>query len=481
MIINSNLSANRSARLLASSNQLLAKSLARLSSGSKITSPEDDAAGLAQSSKLNSQVRRIDASLQNTANLISFLQTKDGYLQKVSKALDRLNELAVLSKDVTKTDSDVDLYKTEMSELNAFIAKTANSTFNGIALFSSTDRSATTDGEGGTVTLAAIDLIKAAGGGDGDFTIKFNFADEGVSELQKNVLQSAASRWQSIMTADYGGSGVDDVTISVNTTVLAADGLNNTLASAGRTATWGATNISAAGTLNIDPTDLAANTDDFFYAVYLHEIGHVLGFSDSIFQAAGLSNGDVYTGANALAKYKELVNSSATSIELEDDGGAGTASSHWEESETGAFDNELMTGFSESSGTAQPLSEITIGAFKDLGYSVEYDNADPFYGPGSGSGPRYGFADIASAKRAIEQVAKIRASVGGQLTRALATQDQLMVQKENLSQATSRIADTDVAEESAQFSKAQILVSSGTAMLAQANVMPQLALRLLAA
>src|SRR6266496_3591629 len=105
MAINTNISAQSSARLLSESSAMLAKSLARLSSGSKITSPEDDAAGLAVSMRFDAQINRIGAASANVGNAISFNQTQDGFLKKVAKALYRMSELAILAQDVTKTNT----------------------------------------------------------------------------------------------------------------------------------------------------------------------------------------------------------------------------------------------------------------------------------------------------------------------------------------------------------------------------------------
>ena len=96
MVINTNVSAQTGARLLGESQSALSKSLARLSSGSKIVSPEDDAAGLAVSSRFDAQINRITATKNNIGNAISFSQTQDGFLKKVGKALDRMSELAVV-------------------------------------------------------------------------------------------------------------------------------------------------------------------------------------------------------------------------------------------------------------------------------------------------------------------------------------------------------------------------------------------------
>ena len=99
MVINTNTTAASAARNLADSTRLLSKSLARLSSGSKIISPEDDAAGLAQIIRFEAQINRNSAVKANVGNAISFVQTQDGFLQKVQSALDRMSELSVLSQD----------------------------------------------------------------------------------------------------------------------------------------------------------------------------------------------------------------------------------------------------------------------------------------------------------------------------------------------------------------------------------------------
>ena len=163
MVINTNLPALSSARLLSESSNLLSKSLQRLSSGSKIVSPEDDAAGMAVSLKFDAQISRIGAAQTNVNNAISFSQTQDGFLQKVGKALDRMSELSVLAQDATKTTSDDALYNAEFSKLQAYISDVANKQFNGVGLFGATGLSVTTDAESvTTTTLTSVNLGAAA-------------------------------------------------------------------------------------------------------------------------------------------------------------------------------------------------------------------------------------------------------------------------------------------------------------------------------
>src|SRR4051794_26770635 len=97
MVINTNLTAQMAASSLQGTQASLSKSLARLSSGTKIASPADDAAGLAVATRLDAQISRLTAAKTNVGNAVSFTQTQDGYLQKIGKALDRMSELSILA------------------------------------------------------------------------------------------------------------------------------------------------------------------------------------------------------------------------------------------------------------------------------------------------------------------------------------------------------------------------------------------------
>ena len=102
MVINTNIAATAASRTLSESTKRLSSSLARLSSGSKIVSPEDDAAGLAQSMRLGAQIKANDSIRSNINNAISFSQTQDSILEKAHSAVDRMEELVFLSLDKYK-------------------------------------------------------------------------------------------------------------------------------------------------------------------------------------------------------------------------------------------------------------------------------------------------------------------------------------------------------------------------------------------
>ncbi len=158
MVINTNMSARSTARLLSDSSALLSKSLARLSSGSRIVSPEDDVAGLATALRFDAQINRLSAAKSNVGNAVSLAQTQDGFLSKVAKALDRMSELAVLAQDITKTDTDRGLYQQEYNTLGSYITEVSTKDFNGVSLFGGIDLDVTIDSDANKFTMTGVDL-----------------------------------------------------------------------------------------------------------------------------------------------------------------------------------------------------------------------------------------------------------------------------------------------------------------------------------
>jgi len=162
MVINTNISALNSANNLNKSSSMLNESLARLSSGSKIVSPADDPAGLAESISLTAQISQTGAANSNVSNAVSFAQTQDGYLQQIGSALDQMATLAVEAQDGTKTDSERADYQKQFSTLSSYITDTAAKNFNGVSLFSATALTVTTDGAGDTFSMTGVDLTASA-------------------------------------------------------------------------------------------------------------------------------------------------------------------------------------------------------------------------------------------------------------------------------------------------------------------------------
>jgi flagellin len=134
--INTNSSSSLASLNLQRSSDLLQKSLVRLSSGSRIAFPQDDAGGLAVSLKLSAATKRTPAASVNVANALSMLQVQAGTLKSAASVLDRLSELATLGSDVTKTSSDIANYSTEYSSLVSELNVLTSDSFNGTSLFS---------------------------------------------------------------------------------------------------------------------------------------------------------------------------------------------------------------------------------------------------------------------------------------------------------------------------------------------------------
>ncbi|ATC64093.1 flagellin [Nibricoccus aquaticus] len=170
VVINTNYSATVASNNLAMSNQNLQKSLNRLSSGSKIVSPADDAGGLAVSMKLSAAAKRSGAAAINIGNSASYLQTQDGVLKVTGKVLERMSELKTLYNDPTKNSTDLSNYDSEFTSLQAQLTSLVAEKFNGVTLFGSTGSagltvSVTEDGSTtSAVTLANRDLSSTATG-----------------------------------------------------------------------------------------------------------------------------------------------------------------------------------------------------------------------------------------------------------------------------------------------------------------------------
>lgn len=138
VVINTNTAATAAAINFTNSNSQLQKSLSRLSSGSKIVNPADDAGGLAVSMKMSAAIGRTAAVQTNVANAVSYLQTQDGSLKTAGDILNRMSQLKTLYSDVTKSASDKTNYQTEFTQLQQQLQNINGESFNGVSLFGNT-------------------------------------------------------------------------------------------------------------------------------------------------------------------------------------------------------------------------------------------------------------------------------------------------------------------------------------------------------
>jgi len=202
--INTNTSSTLASFNLQKSSDLLQKSLARLSSGSRISTAADDAGGLAVSMKLSSAIKRTANASSNVANALSLLQVQAGTLKTAASVLDRISELVTLNQDVTKTTTDKSAYQTEFDSLVAEMSVLASDTFNGTKLFST---------GGGTLTVYLSQ--------DGTQSMELQQADllGGMSDL------TTANAWAGLT----GSAGITAVTSAVQNlaTMMATNGAHS--------------------------------------------------------------------------------------------------------------------------------------------------------------------------------------------------------------------------------------------------------------
>ena len=193
LVINTNTAASAAAVNLNNNNSMLQKSLARLSSGSKITAPADDAGGLAVSMRMEAAIRRTDAAGTNVANAVSFLQTQDGGLKTAGKVLDRISELKTLSTDVTKSATDIANYDTEFTALKAQLTSLAAEKFNGVALFGGGNLTVGTSEDGSqTLDITKADLATNVT----TITASANLAGISATDATDAITNVASSRAQ---------------------------------------------------------------------------------------------------------------------------------------------------------------------------------------------------------------------------------------------------------------------------------------------
>lgn len=164
VVINTNYAATVASNNLASSNSSLQRSLNRLSSGSKIVNPSDDAGGLAVSMKFSAAAKRSGAASANIGNAVSFLQTQDGVLKVAGKVLDRMSELKTLYSDPTKNTDDLANYDAEFTQLQSELTSLTGEEFNGKALFAASQTVQVSEDGGQTVALSSKDLASSASG-----------------------------------------------------------------------------------------------------------------------------------------------------------------------------------------------------------------------------------------------------------------------------------------------------------------------------
>ena len=230
--IDTNMAAIVAANNLAASNAQLQSSITKLSSGSKIVTPADDAGGLAVSMKLSAQANEDQATSSNIADAQSFLQTQDGAMSVAGQILNRMSELAVLAQDPTKGSSDVANYASEFTTLGTELTTVTGQTFNGVSLFGSassgTVAGVSLTGENLNSSVSSLESVTLTSANAATTATAITTAIQAVASnratngSQQSQLSYAATLTSNDMTNMTAASGqITDVDVAKESTNLA--------------------------------------------------------------------------------------------------------------------------------------------------------------------------------------------------------------------------------------------------------------------
>jgi flagellin len=478
-VINTNVASLNSQRSLNMSQTSLATSLQRLSSGLRINSAKDDAAGLAISARMTSQINGLNQASRNANDGISLAQTAEGGLQSVTESLQRMRELSVQASNATNTATDRAALQQEVDQLVQQINTVASQTaFNGVKLLDGTFNSQTFQvgaNSGETISVNSIASAKADALGVGT-TSSYS------TSLSATVITGAIGAG-GITVNGYGiGPSVSDGVSSANANASAI------AKAAAFNSVTGQTGVSAYATKSTVTGAAATTNGGFdggatnFVTINGVNIGAV---------AAGAN--DVETGNNVAAAINAISNQTGTTATFSTSTGAVTLTAADGRNITVAGGG---TGLSDSGLTAATTyggvslsstssAGITLGGadLSKTALTAGYTAATATFGAGissvdlrTASGAQNAISTIDSA---LANINSSRANLGAVQNRFSSVVSNLATTSENLSASRSRILDADFAAETANLTRAQILQQAGTAMLAQANALPQNALSLL--
>ncbi|MFY0185670.1 flagellin [Stenotrophomonas sp. PUT21] len=401
-VINTNTMSLNAQRNLSTSGNSLATTIQRLSSGLRINSAKDDAAGLAISERFGTQIRGTDVAIRNANDGISLAQVAEGSLSEVGNNLQRIRELAVQASNATNSASDRKALQAEVTQLVSEIDRVAKqSDFNGTKLLD------------GSFTSQLFQV----GANAGQAIAINSVVDAKATSLGATTFVDAASITLDDAAVDAAAGTIEKVTIGDIT--IGDVKFDYTAAPAGATPE--------------EEAAVAKTNQDNAVKAMMAAINGKLG-------ETGLHAAQATTPAGAVEPGKITL----TSVKA---------------------DNKVADVTVASDGTA--MNNAIDGAAPSHVADIRIDTA-------AGAQQALEIVD-----KALESVNSVRADLGAIQNRFTSVVANLQTSSENLSASRSRIRDTDFAKETAELTRTQILQQAGTAMLAQANQVPQNVLSLL--
>ena len=492
--VNTNIASLNAQRNLTGSGKLLNQSLQRLSSGLRINSAKDDAAGLAISTRMSAQVRGLNQAARNANDGISLAQTAEGALGEIGNNLQRLRELSIQSANATNSDSDRASLNAEATQLISEITRVAGATqFNGLNLL---------DG-----SFASKDFQVGA---NANQTISVtSIADARASALGSHVLTTAGTGMNEVKVGDIATLVSDVVAETDLTLTTAGGGTTSAIAYAASTAgslttTGGAREVAAAINSAASGIGVSATATNSTTLSALSAAGTVsFTLNGQAISAAVTDQNDLSSLVSAINGVQTTsgvtasftTSSSKSSITLSTTDGRNIVLSTYANSGVAAGDTVDFGGSTLTEGVAATASAVKTGSVSlsstKGAISTANANADVFAIAGVNNSAFTSIAAVSlltaansqiaigALDAALSQINTSRGDLGAYQNRFESTIANLMNVSENVSAAQSRILDADFATETASLTKAQILQQAGLAMLSQANQVPQAALTLL--
>lgn len=485
--VNTNVASLNAQRNLMGTNRKLNTSLQRLSSGFRINSAKDDAAGLAITDRMTSQIRGLNQAARNANDGISLAQTAEGALQETTNLLQRMRELAVQSANDTNSDSDRKSIQDEVINLQAEINRIADTTsFNNKNLL---------DGSFGTakfhVGSEANQVINVTTG-DARGTKLGSYRTRITADVEVAATTAAALTANALSGTTLeinGSSGAATATVASN------EASAKDLAEAINAQTVN-TNVSASAETKVDITGIADGNYSFTIGTSdgTATIAATVTGSDLSDMVEAINDQSSTTGVTATLKDDSTVtirdaNGDTINMQRRD-----TTADAWTTTMDGddATAADAATTLSSAAGTDSASFRGHVLIESDKAYSL---NAAGIGGDAGSTNGLNGTIDTVASidmktqtgandalsviDKAIAKVDSIRSKLGAVQNRFESTITNLVNVSENISASRSRILDADFAKETAELTKMQIIQQAGLSMLSQANQLPQSALSLL--
>lgn len=422
-VINTNSAATLTANALTQNQRAMSQTMERLSTGSRINSASDDAAGLAMVSKMDAQIAGTNMAVKNANDAISMINTADGAAIEIDAMLQRMREIAIQAQNSTNTDDDLTNMNLEFAQLATEIDRVATTTeYNDTKIMNATQGGgADTDGKFDFTITANSDTIEV------DFA-DFELVSTGAAVLgtQTITMTTANIQTNAAATDSYKITFANDQVMTISLAQVGA-GVN-----ANATDITDVLFVAAFNTANAAQEDDAVTVPDVTAAL----VGGVITFTE-----VGAS-----AGKGAIARIEII----------EADGDI---------RQTMASTVALSTGVTGRSAATSVYGSTDLSDFKTA--------------KAGNNGEAQKTTTITELDAAIAGVASQRASFGAFVNRLEHTVDNLTNVSQNTVAARSRIEDADYAAETTELARTQIIAQAATAMLSQANQQAQSVLALL--